>query len=182
MQSELSKNKDIPTIIFFHGPLKETLMGNNKYVGNDKHIAQPCGKIHKIIIGNPQIFLWISGHIHTAPTNANFNHKVNTYEQQVVNIINCDMDGRSYLSEGDYEAKGHTNIWTNSLYLYPDKVIIKTYDHKKNHWIEELKREIKPLKIIVPREEESGPRKKESSFIRGTSYYSKEILNLNASL
>jgi 3',5'-cyclic AMP phosphodiesterase CpdA len=162
LQSELSKNKDIPTIIFFHAPLKGTLMGNNKYVGDDKHIAQPNRKIRKIILENAQIFLWISGHYHIAPTNANFNHKVNIYEQQVVNIHNCDMDGRSHLSEADYEGKGHSNIWTNSLYLYPDKVILKTYDHKKNRWLEELKREIKPLKVIVPKEE-SGLRKIESS-------------------
>lgn len=168
LQSELSKNKDIPTIIFFHAPLKGTLMGNNKYVGDDKHIAQPNRKIRKIILENAQIFLWISGHYHIAPTNVNFNHKVNIYEQQVVNIHNCDMDGRSNLSEADYGGKGHSNIWTNSLYLYPDKVMVKTYDHKKNRWLEELKREIKPLKVIEPKEE-SGLRKKESSLIRGTS-------------
>ena len=143
-------------------------MGNNKYVGDDKHIAQPNRKIRKIILENAQIFLWISGHYHIAPTNANFNHKVNIYEQQVVNIHNCDMDGRSNLSEADYGGKGHSNIWTNSLYLYPDKVMVKTYDHKKNRWLEELKREIKPLKVIEPKEE-SGLRKKESSLIRGTS-------------
>ena len=143
LQSELGKNRDIPTIIFFHSPLKGTLMGSNEPVGDDNFIAQPHRKIHKIISENPQIFLWVSGHTHIAPTNANFNHKVNIYENRVTNIHNCDMDGRSFLSETDTKGKGHTSIWTNSLFLYPDQVAIKTYDHKKDNWLENLNREIR---------------------------------------
>jgi Icc protein len=147
LQSELGKNKNIPTIIFFHSPLKGTLTGNNEVVGDDNFIAQPHRKVHKIISENPQIFLWVSGHTHIAPTNANFNHKVNIYENRVTNIHNCDMDGRSFLSETDTKGKGHTSIWTNSLFLYPEQVLIKTYDHKKDNWLENLGREIKLPKI-----------------------------------
>jgi hypothetical protein len=144
LQAELDRNKGVPTIIFFHAPLKGTIMSNNKDPEGDNFVAQPIRKIGKIIKENPQIFLWVSGHTHIAPTNAKFNHKVNVYENRVTNIHNCDMDGRSYLSDTDYEGKGHSNIWTNSLYLYQEKVVVKTYDHNKGHWLEDLKREIRP--------------------------------------
>jgi Icc protein len=144
-QSELSKNKDVPTIIFFHAPLKGALMGKFRLIADDKSgIAQSHRKIHRTLLENPQIFLWISGHIHLAPTHASFNHKINTYEQRVGVIPNCDMTGGSLMSENDYGTKGHNNVWTNSLYLYPEKVVVKTYDHKNGYWWDELKREIKP--------------------------------------
>jgi Icc protein len=142
LQAELSKKKEIPTIIFFHAPLKGTIMGEHKWLVNDKNIAQPEKKMRKIILDNPQIFIWVSGHWHLAPTNASFNHKVNVYEDRVLNIHNCDMDGRSWLSENDHQAKAHDNIWTNSLYLFPDKVVVKTYDHKNDCWLKDLEREI----------------------------------------
>jgi len=146
LQEELNKNKGVPTIIFFHAPLKGTLMSKNKYAEDDNFIAQPHRKIHKIINGNPQIFLWVSGHTHISPTNVKFSHPVNVYENRVTNIHNCDMDGRSYLSDTDFETTKHSNIWTNSLYLYEQKVVIKTYDYKKSQWLENLTREIKPNK------------------------------------
>lgn len=142
VQSELNSNKSVPTIIFFHAPLKGTLMNKNKYAEDENFIAQPHRKIRKIILENPQIFLWVSGHTHIAPTNAKFNHKVNIYENRVTNIHNCDMDGQSYLSDSDYETSKHDSIWTNSLFLYPKKVMVKTYDYQKGQWVEDLQREI----------------------------------------
>lgn len=40
--------------------------------------------------------------------------------------------------------RDRNHIWTNSLYLYPDKVVVRTYDHNNGYWWDELKREIKP--------------------------------------
>ncbi len=134
----------MPTIIFFHAPLKGTLKSQNRSAEADNFIAQPYAKIHKMMIENPQVFLWVSGHTHIAPTNVKFSHKVNVYENQVTNIHNCDMDGGSYLSESDYATKKHDSLWTNSLFLYPKKVTVKTYDHQKSQWLENLKREIYP--------------------------------------
>jgi Icc protein len=152
-QSELKKNNEVPTIIFFHAPLKGTLRGNLRignisFIDDDKHgIAQPQRKIRNIILENPQIFLWVSGHVHLAPTHESFNHKINNYELLVRVIPTPDMTGASVMAENDYEGKGHGNIWTNSFYLYPDKVVVKTYDHKNGYWWDEHKREIK-LSIV----------------------------------
>ena len=35
-------------------------------------------------------------------------------------------------------------IWTNSLFFYPDRVVVKTFDHKAGAWMEKLERTILP--------------------------------------
>jgi hypothetical protein len=144
---ELGKNRGVPTIIFFHGPLEGTIGGEN-LVDNDpvNYMAQPHREIRKILSGNPQVFLWVSGHAHIAPTNANFNHPINLYDRRVTNIHTPGMNGSSYLSEKDKKGTKHENIWTNSLFLYPDKVVVKTFDHEKAEWMEALTREVRPPK------------------------------------
>jgi hypothetical protein len=144
LQAELAKNRGVPTIIFFHGPLEGTIGGEN-LVDNDpvNYMVQPHREIRKILAENPQVFLWVSGHAHLAPTNANFSSPINLYGQRVMNIHNADMNGSSYLSEKDQKGTKHDTIWTNSLLLYPDRVVVKTYDHAKAAWMESLTREIK---------------------------------------
>jgi 3',5'-cyclic-AMP phosphodiesterase len=141
-EEELKKNKTSPTIVFFHAPLKGTLRSENQYAEEDDFIAQPHRRIRKILSDNPQVFLWVSGHTHTAPTNARFKDKVNLYENRVMNIHNPNINGNSFLSEKDLKARKHGNTWTNSLFLHPDKVVVKTYDHKQKEWMEDLTREI----------------------------------------
>jgi 3',5'-cyclic-AMP phosphodiesterase len=147
LAAELGKNRGVPTIIFFHGPLEGTIGGEN-LVDNDpaNYMAQPHREIRKILGENPQVFLWVSGHAHIAPTNANFNHPINLYDRRVTNIHNPGMNGSSYLSEKDKKGTKHENIWTNSLFLYPDKVVVKTFDHEKAEWMEALTREVRPPK------------------------------------
>ena len=53
-----------------------------------------------------------------------------------------DMDGRSYLSETARSSPRHDTVWTNSLFLYPDRIVVKTFDHKQNMWMEELTRTV----------------------------------------
>jgi 3',5'-cyclic-AMP phosphodiesterase len=147
LAAELGKNRGVPTIIFFHGPLEGTIGGEN-LVDNDpaNYMAQPHREIRKVLSENPQVFLWVSGHAHLAPTNASFNHPINLYDRRVTNIHNPGMNGSSYLSEKDKKGTKHENIWTNSLFLYPDKVVVKTFDHEKAEWMEALTREVRPPK------------------------------------
>ncbi len=128
LQSELKRNKKLPTIVFFHAPLKGTLNNYNETVNTLGFIAQPENKIRELILRNPQLFMWVSGHTHTPATNESYSSHVNIYEKQVTNIHNCDMN--------------RATIWTNSLYLYPDKVTVQTFDHKKNIWLKNLDRTI----------------------------------------
>lgn len=143
--AELDRNKTVPTIVFFHAPLKGTLTGSN-IVGlfNRFFAAQPADAIKTILNKNPQVFLWVSGHTHTAPENINYIHNVNLYGGRVLNVHNADMDGRSFVSHAGLGYGTHNNIWTNSLFLYPDKVVIKTYDQKKGYWLEDKTRVIHP--------------------------------------
>ena len=127
-RSELEANRKTPTIIIFHGPLKDTLKDYRRWINTPGFIAQPYEDIHDILKQNPQVFLWVSGHTHTPPTEESFASPVNTYEGQVTNIHNKDMN------RGD--------IWTNSLFLYPDKVVVKTWDHQVNAWLPNLERTI----------------------------------------
>lgn len=128
----LEQNKEKPTIIFFHAPLEGTLLIDNSPNRNNK-AAQPASRIRKILKDNKQVFLWVSGHTHTPVTDKSYNANFNLYNNQVLNIHNADMD--------------RSKIWTNSIYLYKDKVLIKTYDHKAKKWIDDLERTI-PLPLF----------------------------------
>jgi len=134
LRSELARNKGLPTIIFFHAPLKGTLKNYNKDVNTPNFVAQPEEKIRELILQNPQIFLWVSGHTHTPATNESYASDINLYEKQVTNIHNCDIN--------------RGTIWTNSLFLHPDKVITKTFNHKTGVWMETLERTVIPQKTI----------------------------------
>jgi len=132
LQKELSGNREVPTIIFFHAPLKGTLQDYNENVNKENFIAQPYEKIRDIIMANQQIFMWISGHTHTPATNKSFSSPINIYENQVTNIHNPDINRKT--------------LWTNSLYLYPDKTVVKTYNHTKGAWLTGLER------VVIPRQ------------------------------
>jgi len=129
--NELKKNSEKPTIVFFHAPLNQTLESYKHWVNTPSFVAQPIEKIKSILKEHPQLFLWVSGHTHTPATEPSFASPVNLYEGQVTNIHNSDMNKET--------------IWTNSLLLYVDKVVIKTYNHATQKWENSLERTlIKP--------------------------------------
>ena len=130
LRSELGQNKLIPTILFSHAPLKGTLYRYNERVNTAHYVIQPEEKIRELIRQNPQIFLWVSGHTHTLATSESYASEINLYEKQVTNVHNCDMNRRT--------------IWTNSLYLYPQKVSVRTFNHQKGVWMDHLERVIIP--------------------------------------
>ena len=130
LKSDLKNHRNQPTILFFHAPLEGTLRTYNKNANSPNFVAQPTEKIRDLLIGNPQVFLWVSGHTHTSPKEESFASAINIYEEKVTNIQNTDMQRET--------------IFTNSLFLYPDKVIVKTYNHKKGEWLPEFQRTILP--------------------------------------
>lgn len=131
LRSELVRQKTLPTIIFFHAPLKGTLHNYNANANRPNFVAQPEEEIRELILQNSQIFLWVSGHTHTPASNESYAAEINLYEKRVTNIHNCDMNRET--------------IWTNSLYLAPDKVIVKTFNHKSGMWMNHLQRTLKPI-------------------------------------
>ena len=143
LRQELENNRERKTVIFFHAPLYGTLEGMNKNINTPDFVAQPREIIDRILKENPQVRLWVSGHTHTGATNATYAHPVNLYEGRVLNVHTCDMDGRSFLSDKTPTSPRHDTVWTNSLFFYPDRIVIKTFDHKRNVWLEELTRTVK---------------------------------------
>lgn len=121
-------NKNKPTIVFYHAPLDGTMDPKNEKEGNPKNFAQPSAKIDLILLTNPQIKLWVSGHTHTPPTDPNFNSPANYYHGKLLDVYNPTWDGKQ--------------VWTNSLYLYKDKIVVKTYDHKEHKWLDNLTRTV----------------------------------------
>lgn len=75
----LKENQSKPTIIFYHAPLSDTLIPYNDKVGSPRNFAQPAGAIDLLLLTNPQVKLWVSGHTHTPPTQPSFNNEVNYY-------------------------------------------------------------------------------------------------------
>jgi len=130
LRTELDSNKKMMTIIFFHAPLEGTLRNENA-----NFLAQPTDKIHELLMNNRQVFLWVSGHTHTTPKDESFAAEINLYEKRITNIHNSDMNRET--------------IWTNSLFLYQDRVVVKTYNHKKSMWLPEFERVIVPPAINV---------------------------------
>ncbi|WP_416177301.1 metallophosphoesterase family protein [Dialister sp.] len=124
----LKENQSKPTIIFYHAPLSDTLIPYNDKVGSPRNFAQPAGAIDLLLLTNPQVKLWVSGHTHTPPTEPSFNNEVNYYHGKILDVYNPTWDGKQ--------------VWTNSLYLYKDKIVIKTWDHKKGEWMDNMTRTI----------------------------------------
>ncbi|MFH0998244.1 MAG: metallophosphoesterase family protein [Pseudomonadota bacterium] len=87
-------------------------------------------RLQTIYMKNPQVFLWVSGHTHTSPKEESFASSINVTEKRITNIHNADMNRET--------------IWTNSLFMYPDKIIVRTYDHKTGAWLPDLERTIFP--------------------------------------
>lgn len=124
-EHELQKYPLMPTIVFFHAPLENTLETYNHWVNTPHFIAQPKEKLHHLIEKNPQLFLWVSGHTHTSPKEPSFASNINRFKN-VTNIHNADMNKEP--------------LWTNSLFLSNDKVVVKTYNHTEKRWQNELER------------------------------------------
>ena len=128
-RQELERNRHRPTIVFFHAPLDGTLDSYNSSVNTPNFVAQPAVTIHNLLAQNPQVFMWVSGHTHTAPSRESFASAINLYDGRVMNIHCTDMQDRNV-------------VWTNSLFLYPDRVVVKTFDHGKGVWMRKLEREV----------------------------------------
>lgn len=131
LDAELERNKELPTIIFFHGPLKGSYASKRISKTNpDSNDAEPAGIIKEILIKNKQVFLWVAGHKHIRASDEDFDSSINLYENQVWVIHNPTLE----------HSKNQDKIWTNSLFLYSDRVEIRTYDHIQEQWLKTLDR------------------------------------------
>jgi Icc protein len=130
LRAELRRHSTTPTVIFFHAPLRGTLLDFNDRVNKDDYVAQPHAELRELLLRNRQVFLWVAGHMHVSATNESYRSAVNLFEGQVTTIHVTDMQ--------------RERIWTTSLFLFPDRVAVKTFDHLKGAWVEDLERTVKP--------------------------------------
>lgn len=133
LQTELQRHPKNPTIIFFHAPLYGTISNSYRTAYDDNNFAQPRKAIDEVLQKNPQVFLWVCGHIHLPATSKDFRADINMYDNRVYTLHNSDMN--------------RATIWTNSLFLFPDKVVIKTYNHGKGTWLPELEKTLVPPRL-----------------------------------
>ena len=127
----LRDNRETPTIIFFHGPLKGTYSDKRINKRNpDSNDAEPSGIIKEILRKNRQVFLWVAGHKHIRATAEDYASEINLYDDHIWVIHNS-----TWALPPEIDT-----FWTNSLFLYPDHVKVRTYDHKKKDWIKQLDR------------------------------------------
>jgi 3',5'-cyclic AMP phosphodiesterase CpdA len=128
LKATLAANRARPTLVFFHAPLKGTLETYSPKINGPQRVAQPVEAFQAILAANPQVALWVSGHTHTPATNPSYAAPVNLYEGRVWDIHNADL--------------GRETIWSNSIYLCPGKIVVKTWDHKAGGWLDGLERVI----------------------------------------
>ena len=127
LEREISAYSQAPILFFCHAPLMGTLRNYRKTINTPDTTAQPADKLSAILAKCPKGSLWISGHTHTPASNDSFaDDRINRFNENLVNIHNPTIDSR--------------HICTNSLYLYPDKIVVRTYDHAKGTWLDKLER------------------------------------------
>lgn len=127
LEKTLAEHSGTATVIFFHAPLKGTLRDYNENANTENFVAQPRDRIETLLKNNPQVMLWVSGHTHTSPKEESFASELNRLGQ-VMNIHATDMNRK--------------NIWTNSLFLHPDRIVVRIYNHATGLWMSSLDRTI----------------------------------------
>ncbi|MDY5213870.1 MAG: metallophosphoesterase [Megasphaera elsdenii] len=123
LDQTLAAHRQQPTIIFCHAPLEQTAVSRRPGISlpSPRNSVQPAADIRTILARHHQVRLWVSGHTHTMPSDATFMDDANYYEGRVLNVYNSDWD--------------EDTIYTNSLYLYEDHILVQTYDHSQGTWI-----------------------------------------------
>ncbi len=116
LRAELGRNRDVPTLVFFHAPLQGTL---EQYDIPD-FVAKPDDVIEQILDVNRQVFLWVSGHVHLSARSASYPGGDRLFAGRVRGVSVPDMN--------------RSTMWTTSLYLFPDRVEVKTWNHRWGFW------------------------------------------------
>jgi Icc protein len=129
LRDELARHRDTPTAIFFHAPLRGTLLDFNDHANKDDFVAQPHEELRGILREHRQVFLWVAGHMHVSAANESYRSAVNVFQGQVTTVHVTDMQ--------------RERIWSTSLLFFPDRVVVKTFDHKTGAWADDLERTVK---------------------------------------
>lgn len=139
----LAEHRERPTIVSLHQPLQDTVIWSHG--GNDFAGTGQIKELRAIIKENPQIRLWLSGHTHIALTN----------DGQVVkqgSVTYVGLGSTFYLfvppGPGDTDLTGGfkkdlSASQSRVLEVWPDRWVIRTRDHVKQAWLDDLTFELK---------------------------------------
>lgn len=128
MKNEIASHQNGPILFFCHAPLMGTLRQYKSKINTPSRTAQPDEPLEEILADCPKGSLWVSGHTHTPPSEDSYaDDSVNRFNENLVNIHNPTIDKR--------------HLYTNSLYLYDNRIAVRTFDHKNGIWVEEFDRE-----------------------------------------
>ena len=131
LESELAAHPEGPALFFCHAPLLGTLRDYKPHINTPDFTAQPAGPLSKILSRCPSGSLWLSGHTHTPPSNESFaDDTVNRFNAHLVDIHNPALDRH--------------HLYTNSLYLYGNRILVRTFDHTDSVWLDDLERVYEP--------------------------------------
>jgi predicted phosphodiesterase len=128
-ENTLKANRNIPIIVFCHAPLDGTLRLKDDSDVKNSAFIEPKDKISSLLDENPQVFMWVSGHTHTPPKDPGFMADYNIYHGRVMNIHTPTMDAMT--------------VYSNSLYIYRDRVEIRTFNHKTEKFESRYDRTVK---------------------------------------
>ncbi|HEY9069496.1 MAG TPA: metallophosphoesterase [Candidatus Ozemobacteraceae bacterium] len=119
----LAANPKMPTIVFCHAPLaksyeRETNLG----------VLQPENRIRELLKDNPQVFLWVAGHLHIRAGQKDFHSDAN----KVGNVTGIHVSA----------VTGDTP-WIRVLKLTPEAAVVRTYNVETKKFIPAYERTFK---------------------------------------
>ncbi len=127
LKQEIAAHPKGPILFFCHAPIMGTLRTYKPKINTVKNTVQPADTLAEILANVPPGSLWISGHTHTPPTNDSYaDTAVNRANPNLVDIHTPSIDA--------------PHLYTNSLYIYKDRLVIRTYDHNNGKWLDKLER------------------------------------------
>lgn len=105
LRRTLRENRHLPTIIFCHAALDGSY-GDRKAASPLNAFAQPSRKIRRILRDNPQVYLWFASHLHTTPSQRDYNCPENTVGGVTVIHVPPSQAPASYLQTVRLSPRG----------------------------------------------------------------------------
>ncbi len=122
LKKTLGNNRGLPTIVFCHAPLEGSCGAARKARQAKKGFLphayiQPAERIRDILRRNPQVFLWIAGHLHIKPSAQDFQSKTSSLGGvTVIHVPNLTQ----------------TSTCIRLLELTPSAAVVRTFDTGKD--------------------------------------------------
>lgn len=108
----LEANPALPTIVFCHAPLKGSYERETD-LGSLHGDAQPAEKIHDILADNPQVFLWVAGHLHIRAGSEDYHSDANKVGKVTgIHVAAIKSD----------------SPWIRTIRLTPESAVVRTFD------------------------------------------------------